>query len=222
MFTMLIGEIDTVPGVGGAQPHKVATRFVSFVGPLIPFQSMCVTHEHFESHGRSSTHSYSGENLRLNPLSILLGYLRVWLAIAIFALPFVLYWGKSVEGYMFIPSGYALLGLVAVLVLPGLLSRTRRKKLGVLRRRVGLGCDPKLRYEWQRNEARDELMTKLSEAGLPTTAAVAESRVSSMNADELELIFTAAWYQRASGGADWAPVMDAAWARLSTLSATAT
>jgi hypothetical protein len=216
MFTMLVGEIDNVPGLGAdAQAHKIATRFVSFIGPLFPFQTMCVTYEHFETHGRSSTHSYSGETVRLSLISILLGYLRVWLAIAIFALPFVLYWGKSVERYMFIPSGYALLALVAVLVLPGLLTRTRRKKLAVLRRVAGLGCDPKARYDFNRNETRDTLMAKLAEFGMPTNAQVAADRVSSMNKEELELTFAAAWYQRASGAADWAPVMDAAWAKLS-------
>lgn len=213
---MLVGEIDAVPGVGAdAQSHKIATRFVGFVGPLFPFQTMCVTYEHFETYGRRSTHSYSGETVRLNLISILLGYLRVWLAIAIFALPFVLYWGKSVQGYMFIPSGYALLALIAVLVVPGLITRTRKKKLAVLRRVAGLGCDPKYRYEFNRHETRDGLMARLGESGLPTSAQVAGDRVPSMNKDELELVFAAAWYQRASGAADWAPVMDAAWARLS-------
>ncbi len=77
MFTMLIGEIDAVPGhAGDLQEHKISTRFFSFIGPLIPFESLCVTFEHFEQHGRSSTHSYSGEKVRLNVWSILLG--RNW------------------------------------------------------------------------------------------------------------------------------------------------
>ncbi|MFT3712825.1 MAG: hypothetical protein QM817_34670 [Archangium sp.] len=219
MFTMLIGEVDNVPGTAGAQDHKISTRFFSLVGPLIPFQSMCVTYEHFESHGRSSTHSYSGEQVKLNLISVLLGYLRVWLAFAIFALPFVLYWGKSVESYMFIPSGYALVALIAVLVLPSLLTRTRRKKLTVLRRVAGLGCDPKLRYDFNRDETRDGLMVKLGESGMPTNAQVAMDRVTSMNQGELELTFAAAWYQRASGAKDWAPVMDAAWSKLSATAA---
>src|SRR4051812_30145899 len=91
VFTMLIGEVDAVPGVGAdLQEHKISTRFFSFVGPLIPFESMCVTFEHFEQHGRSSTHSYSGEKVPLHVWSILLGYLRVWLSIGVLALPFVL------------------------------------------------------------------------------------------------------------------------------------
>lgn len=211
---MLLGEVDTVPGQGDAQAHKVATRFVSFIGPLIPFQSMCVTWEHFESYGRSSTHSYQGEQVRLNLLSVLLGYLRVWLGVAVFALPFVLYWGQSVKGYMFIPSLYAALGLVAVLVLPGLLARGRRKKLAVLRRTTGLGCDPALRYEFNRNETRDTLLQKLADTGLPTSPQVLLDRVPSLQPLELELAFATAWYQRASGAREWAPLMDAAWQKL--------
>lgn len=215
MFTMLVGEIDAVPGLGAnAQDHKISTRFFSFVGPLVPFQSMCVTHEHFESHGRSSTHSYSGEDVRLNFASIALGFLRVWLGIAIFALPFVIYWGKSVEGFMFIPSGYALVALVLVLVLPGQLTRGRKKKLAVLRRVVGLGCDPAFRYPYRRDEAAEALVARLAETGLPSAAQVALDRVPSLNTDELELVFATAWYQSASKKPEWKPVLDAAWARL--------
>lgn len=110
MFTMLIGEVDEVPGTGGeVQSHKISTRFVSFVGP---FESLCVTFENFEHlGGRTTRHSWSGEKVRLNVWSILLGYLRVWLAIGILVLPFALYWGQRVEGYMFVPSGYSLIGL---------------------------------------------------------------------------------------------------------------
>lgn len=173
MFKMLVGEIDSVPGhAGDLQSHKIATRFISFIGPLIPFESMCVTYEHFERYGRSTTHSYSGETVRLNPLSILLGYLRVWLGVAVFALPFALYWGQSVKGYMFIPSAWALGALLLVGFGPGHLARGRRKKLAVLRRVVGLGCDPAFRYPYARGEAKDSLVARLAEANLPTSAQV--------------------------------------------------
>lgn len=136
MFTMMIGEIDAVPGTAGdLQTHQISTRFLAFIGPFIPFETLCVTSESFEHlGGRTTRHSWAGEKVRLNPWSILLGYLRVWLSIGIFALPFVLFWGQSVHAAQFVPSGYALLALIVVMVVPGLLTRTRRKKLTVLRR----------------------------------------------------------------------------------------
>lgn len=214
MFTMLIGEVDAVPGAGGElQEHKISTRFFSFVGPLIPFESMCVTYEHFEQHGRSSTHSYSGEKVRLNWLSILLGYLRVWLSIGVLALPFVLYWGKSVEGYMFVPSGYSLLGAVVVMVVPGLVTRGRRKRLAVLRRVVGLGCDPAFRYEWRREEAAGELMTRLGERQLPSSPETLMDRLSSMDTESVELVFATAWYQSVKDSR-WKALREAAWGKL--------
>jgi len=214
VFTMLIGEVDAVPGGGGdLQSRKISTRFFSFIGPLIPFESMCVTYEHFEQHGRSSTHSYSGEKVKLNWLSIVLGYLRVWLSIGVFALPFVLYWGKSVEGYMFVPSGYSLVGAVGVMVVPGLLSRGRRKRLAVLRRVMGLGCDPKFRYEWRREEAAGELMTRLGERQLPSSPETLMDRLSSMDTESVELVFATAWYQSVKES-KWTALREAAWAKL--------
>lgn len=211
---MLVGEIDSVPGEGEGQAHKVATRFFSFVGPLIPFESMCVTHEHFEHYGRRTTHSYSGEPVRLNPLSIVLGYLRVWLGVAVFALPFVLYWGQAVKASMFIPSAWALGALLVVAFVPGLLARERRRKLAVLRRVVGLGCDPAFRFPYVRGEVKDTLAARLAEAQLPTSAQAVLDRVPSLGRPELELVFATAWYQRACGERDWDAVMRAAWARL--------
>lgn len=214
MFTMLIGEVDAVPGGGGdLQSHKISTRFFSFIGPLLPFESMCVTYEHFEQHGRSSTHSYSGEKVKLNWLSIVLGYLRVWLSIGVFALPFVLYWGRSVEGYMFVPSGYSLVAAVVVMVVPGLLSRGRRKRLAVLRRVMGLGCDPKFRYEWRREEAAGELMTRLGERQLPSSPETLMDRLSSMDTESVELVFATAWYQSVKDS-KWTALREAAWAKL--------
>ncbi|MFO0595944.1 MAG: hypothetical protein U0228_11580 [Myxococcaceae bacterium] len=214
MFTMLIGEVDSVPGQGTAQSHKISTRFFAFVGPLIPFESLCVTQENFERYGNRTTHSYSGEAVRFSPLSILLGYLRVWLGILVFALPFILYWGQLVRAEMFIPSAYALAAWIAVLVVPGLLERGKRKKLAVVRRVVGLGCDPKLRHQFRREETAGELMQQLSVVNLPTDAQALEARVSSMPKDQLELAFVTAWYQRACGKPEWAAPMNAAWAKL--------
>ena len=214
VFTMLIGEVDAVPGVAGDhQEHKISTRFFSFVGPLIPFESMCVTFEHFEQHGRSSTHSYSGEKVRLNVWSILLGYLRVWLSIGVLALPFVLYWGKSVEGYMFWPSLYSLIGAIVVLVVPGLLARGKRKRLVVMRRVVGLGCDPAYRYKWRREEAASELLARVGQMGLPSSPETLVDRVSSMTTEQLELVFATAWYQSVDY-ASWKSLREVTWARL--------
>lgn len=215
MFTMLVGEIDAVPGNGpDAQSHKVATRFFSFMGPLVPFESLCVTQEHFESHGNRTSHSYSGEPVRFSPLSILLGYARVWLGWLVVALPFILYWGKSVEAAMFVPSGYALVAWIAVLVVPGLLERGRRKKLAVVRRVVGLGCDPKRRHQFRREETADQLVQQLSDQGLPTDAQTLEGRISSMSMTQLELTFVTAWYQQACSKPEWTAPLNAAWARL--------
>jgi hypothetical protein len=214
VFTMLIGEVDAVPGEGGdLQDHKISTRFFSFVGPLVPFQSMCVTYEDFQHHGRSSTHSYSGETVRLNVWSIVLGYSRVWLSFGVLALPFILYWGKSLEGYMFWPSLYSLVGAIAALVVPGLLGRGKRKRLSVLRRVVGLGCDPSYRYKWRRDEATGELMTRLGEAGLPSSPETLLDRVSSLTKEQLELVFATAWYQSVDDS-KWKSVREAAWSRL--------
>lgn len=215
MFTLMVGELDHVPGgPGDVQPHKISTRFFGLVGPLIPFESLCVTYETYEQVGaRGTRHTWAGEQVRLNAWSILLGYLRVWLAVAIFALPFVLYWGKSVHGYMFVPSGYALLALVLVLVVPGLVTRGRTRRLAVLRRVTGLGCDPRFRFAWRRDEACGELMQRVADSQLPSSAEALMDRVPSMNREQLELVFAAAWYQ--SG--NWRALREAAWARLAQL-----
>ena len=213
MFTMLIGEVDHVPGTAtDLQAHKISTRFFAFVGPLIPFESLCVTYENIEHlGGRTTRHSWSGERVKLNPWSILLGYLRVWLSIGVLVLPFALYWGQRVEGYMFVPSGYSLLGAIVVMVVPGLVTKGKSRRLAVLRRVIGLGCDPAYRYAWRREEATGVLMAQLAEKQLPSSPEALIDRVSSMDRAQLELVFTTAWYQ------GWKALREAAWARLATL-----
>jgi hypothetical protein len=215
VFTLLIGEVDHVPGtVTDLQAHKISTRFFSFIGPLIPFESLCVTYENVEHlGGRTTRHSYSGERVPLNLWSILLGYLRVWPWIAVLVLPFALYWGKRVEGYMFVPSGYALIAAIVVAVVPGLVTKGRSRRLAVLRRVIGLGCDPAYRYAWRKEEATGVLMAQLGERQLPSSPEALSERVSSMDKAQLELVFTTAWYQ----GKQWNALREAAWAKLATL-----
>lgn len=207
MFTMLVGEIDRVPGEGGQQDHKVATRFVSFVGPLIPFRSMCVTYEDFSRHGGTSTHSYGGEDVKLSLASIALGYVRVWSWVAAFVLPFALYWGKSVNASQFIPSAWAAGVGIASLVLPSLFTRGRVKRLRVVRRVTGLGCDPARRTDWHRNETLESLTAQLAEQRLPTSPEALLDRASSLSPQQAALVFTWAWY-RGDGA-----LREAAWQR---------
>lgn len=195
MFTMLVGAVDVVPGEGGQQDHKVATRFIAFVGPLIPFRAMCVTSEDFQRHGNTSTHSYSGEDVKFSLASIALGYVRVWSWILAFALPFILYWKQSVHAYMLIPSAYAAGVGIAAAVLPWLLTRGRVKRLKVVRRVTGLGCDPSRRTEWNRTEAIEWMTTRLTDLALPTSPEVLKDRVSSFTPEQAALVFTWAWYR---------------------------
>lgn len=183
---MLLGEIDTVPG---EQPHYVATRYFAFVGPLIPFKTMCVTHESFERHGNRSTHSYSGEDLKLSFASIALGYVRVWSWILVFALPFILHWGESVHAEQFISSAVAAVVGIASLLLPKLFTRERTKRLTVLRRVTGLGCDPSRRHEWARNEALESLTARLGETSTSSEA------LKNLSVEQAELVFAWAWYR---------------------------
>ena len=114
---------------------------------------------------------------------------------------------------MFVPSAYSLVGAIVVLVVPGLVTRGRKKRLGVIRRVVGLGCDPAFRYKWRREEATGELMARVSEAGLPSSPETLLDRVSSLSTEQLELVFATAWYQSVSYS-KWKGVREAAWARL--------
>ncbi|MGV3624790.1 MAG: hypothetical protein ACO1OB_28480 [Archangium sp.] len=195
MFTMLLGATDVVPGEGGQEDHKICTRFFAFVGPLVPFRTMCITREDFEHHGNASTHSYSGEDVKLSFVSIVLGYVRVWSWIMVLALPFILHWGENLTSASLVPSGYALGVAIAALVLPGLFTRGRVKRLTVERRITGLGCDPSRRYDWARNETLERLTAALAELSLPTSPDALLDRVSSLNADQAALIFTWAWYR---------------------------
>lgn len=195
MFTMLLGSIDVVPGTNGQDDHKVATRFFAFVGPLVPFRAMCITHESFERYGNTSTHSYSGEDVKLSLASILLGYVRVWSWILVFVLPIALNWHQLFRVEMLISSAWAAAAGIASLVLPGLFTRGRVKRLQVVRRITGLGCDPSRRTEWNRNETLERLTNTLAELALPTSPEVLRDRVSSLTSDQAALVFTWAWYR---------------------------
>ncbi len=135
------------------------------------------------------------------------------LAIAIFALPFVLYWGRRVEAAMFAPSAYAVVALVVVTVVPGFITRGRRKRLGVVRKVVGLGCDPAFRYQWRRAETVGVLMGQVGALGLPSSLETLVDRVSSMDQVQLELVFATAWYQSVSDS-KWMALRESTRARL--------
>ena len=97
------------------------------------------------------------------------------------------------------------------LVVPGLVTKGKSRRLAVLRRVIGLGCDPAYRYAWRREEATGVLMAQLAEKQLPSSPEALIDRVSSMDRAQLELVFTTAWYQ------GWKALREAAWARLATL-----
>jgi hypothetical protein len=209
---MLLGEIDEVPGRPGEQHHKIATRFFAAV---VPVGSMCVVSESFElRHGGAvSEHAWRGEPVRFNVASVLLGLSRFWTGIAVFALPFVLFYGQTPKREHFIPSAIAFFAWVLLLVVPGMLTKERRRRLRVLRSVVDLGCDPAFREARTRARTSEQLTDLLRDMALPVEPSALAARVGTMRRDDLEVVFAAAWYRSVDEHA-WRELREVAWRRL--------
>jgi hypothetical protein len=91
--------------------------------------------------------TYQGRDLPLVWSSVILGYLRVWLGVATFAMPFVLMWGQSVDFSNWTRweclATYATALVWALTLLPGRLGAEQKKQLVVLGEATGSYLDPK-------------------------------------------------------------------------------
>jgi hypothetical protein len=207
MFTMLVGSVDRV---GKAY---VATRFFSFIGPLIPQSSMLVLHESFEQHGNRSTHSYGGRPLKLVWKSVLLGYLRVWLLWFVFGWPFISMWGQRVDFSRpeFLVSGAAFLVWLAVVIFPGRLSKQEVAQLTVLGSVTGVPARPEYLDLIDFELKKDVLQTRMKDEGLPLNPGECARAVEKASPDQTALIYAFARYTKEG---EWQNVMDLAWKKL--------
>jgi len=208
---MMIGEVEHVKG------RYVGTLFVALVGPLFPSRSMYVERVEMSSHGGARTIRYIGIDLPLCAKSVLLGYLRVWLALAAFASPFVLMYGESVDFSR--PEWFVTLALIAVwifvLVVPGRLWGEQKRKIELLGDVTGVYLDPARFDEIQRAGRRAGLGDVIAQRGVsiedPEPARLAAARA---DRELLGSIYAFARYS-AVDRREWKVVADEAWTRLS-------
>lgn len=207
---MMVGEVESVKG------RYVGTLFVALGGPLFPSRSMYVERVEISSHGNARTIRYHGVDLPLCPSSVLLGYLRVWLAIAAFASPFVLMWGQDVDFER--PEWLVTLALVATwiftLIVPGRLRGEAKRRVELLGDVTGVYLDPKRFDAIQRAGRRAGLGDVIARRGV-SIEDPEQARISVARADRelLGSIYAFARYS-AVDRPEWKVVAEEAWSRL--------
>ena len=206
---MMLGRIEEIEG------RFVGTSFFAFVGPLLPKSSMYVVQESFSRRGNVSTHRWEGIDLPVQPLSAILGYLRVWLMIGVFAAPFILMWGEPVEldrpEYLVSVALFVL--WLIVLLIPGRLSKTARAQLTLLGEVTGVYLDPKRFDRFQRETRRDDLESRMKVKSLDTTPEALSRIAVGLDRDRSSLAYAFARYAGVEDPA-YRPVAEALWERL--------
>lgn len=206
MFRMMLGRIHELDG------HFVGTEFFAFVGPLIPLRSMYVTNEQFERRGNVSIHRWQGVDVPLHPGSIVLGYLRVWLPILAFAMPFILMWGEPVEldRQEYLVSVALFVAWIFLLVVPGRLSRRAKEEATILRAVTGIGLAPKRLDRFELETRTDRLAERLAAEGVSATDPKdARAALDAAPRDVRALLFVYARYA-SRGEPAWSEVATAA------------
>jgi len=204
-------------------PFHISTEFVIFVGPLLPLRSMYVMHESMSRSPGATHYKTSGISLPLQLSSVLLGYLRVWLAFACVASPFVMFWGESLDWSRPEWRITALLFScwLAVLLLPGIYFRLGAAKRDVLHEATGLYLDPERFDAMQRASRTDDLADALTRSGVDLEAIAPDPNLLGLLApDTLKRVYAYARYASLAD-AQWRPVAEAAWARLENMPASA-
>lgn len=208
-FSYMVGEVERV------DEQYVATRFFAFVGPLVPTSSMFITSTSVSGSGRSAVFRYGGVGVKLNAMSVVTGYLRVWLPILALAYPFLTHWGESVH-FGWESPWLEVLGLFAawivVLMVPGRLSSEEKARRRVLRQCTGLAVDPRRLLPMSFTDQLDRLKARANDLGFPDDADACLAKLDGAHEDLAPL------YARARYGAvqdaKWQRVADAVWPKV--------
>jgi hypothetical protein len=162
-LTLLVGSVDELDG------HFVATRFFTLGVPIVPLETLYVTGQTFERRGNASIHRYEGVQLKLRPVSLLAGYLRVhlpfWLVVG-FAWA---NWGRTISwaALDFYPA--VALPVLALWIASFFLGRPRgevRARLKVLRTTTGMAVEPRWLPEDSLQNGIAGLEWRLGKAGV--------------------------------------------------------
>ena len=208
---LVAGRIEEVDG------ECIATHFFApFAFPLFPQRSIYLRREVRE--GRRQM-SHEGEPIPLVWKSVVLGYLRVWLAWAAFTSPFWLMWGERLDFGR--PEWFVVVGLfvawILVLVVPGRLGGLAKAQRQALFRQTGLYLDPARLSSFELEERKEELERDVEGHGLPIEAGALDEALGSADETQARLAYAYARYAAVfSKDAAFERTADAAWARFGT------
>ncbi len=211
----VLGTVDEVEG------HFVATVFLGLGVPLVPIRSMYVHSMQISRVPGGTRVQYKGRDLPLVGSSVLLGYARVWLALATFAMPFVLMWGQQVDFSSWTRweclATYACAALWALTFLPGRVSATEKKKLVCIGEATGAYLDPRRDGMLGRKGFCAMLEPALRAAGTePDPASLRAAIARSNDTKVLGKIYAYARYA-VPDSPEYGPVVDEAWSRITRL-----
>lgn len=210
-FESVLGTVDEVEG------HFVATVYLGGI-PLVPVRSMYVHGMDIQRIPGGTSIRYQGRDLPLVWSSVILGYLRVWLALAGFAMPFALMWGQSVDFSNWTRweclATYATFALWGLTFLPGRASAQRKKELIVLGRATGAYFDPLRDHAIGRQGVVALLEPALRAHGIEPDAKSLRAAIAKTNdAVLLGKIYAFGRYA-APESPELAPVVSEAWSKL--------
>lgn len=215
----VIGTVDEVDG------HYVATVFLGPGVPLFPVRSMYVHSMQISRVPGGTSIRYQGRDLPLVWSSVVLGYLRVWLALVAFAMPFVLMWGQSVDfgnwtrWECLVTYATALVWLLTFL--PGRPSALAKRQLRVLGQATGAYFDPRRDHMLGRKGVCAMLEPSLRALGMePDVASLRSGLGRKADARTLGMIYAFARYA-APDEPEYRPLVDETWARIEKLGPTA-
>jgi hypothetical protein len=216
-----MSQMESVVGaVDGVKGHYVATVFLGLGVPLIPIKSMYVHSMQMTRLPGGTRITYQGRDLPLVWSSVVLGFLRVWLGLATFAMPFVLMWGQSVDFSNWTRweclATYATAILWALTLVPGRLSAEKQKQLVWLGEATGSYFDPRRDGMLGRKGVCAMLEPNLRGWKVEPDVASLRAAIGRADAKLLGQIYAYARYA-APDEPDYAPVVDEAWARILTL-----
>jgi hypothetical protein len=177
---------------------------------------MYVTRESSTRTPGATVYRASGVSLPIQWDSALLGYLRVWLAWACIASPFVLFWGEHLD---FSRSEWSitiglLIAWIAVLVIPGFVLRAGSDRRNALALATGISVEPRRLGAVQRAGYRNSLAYDLESAQVDATdpARFAESSAN-IEPHWLPKLYAYASYA-AADDSEWNATVEALWKRM--------
>ncbi len=208
----------------GVDDHHIATRFLQFVGPLLPLESIYVTSSDIHYRGSASVRTVRGVPLELHPVSIVAGYLRAWLLIAIFVYPFATHYGEPLN-FGWRSPWIECAGFTAAWLLAMFAFRRPPKdavdELRVLCLATGMAVDPKWLRPITLSEKTDVLAHRVEDEGLPLEASECIAALAELSGDLVPL-YAYARYKAVKDRSTWKPVADAIWPRVAARARPAT